>query len=114
MANNAINEYRSAKNDILIKSNNLLTLLSNKRTLEKSKIRNKSATVGSGGSNEDLRFFMDNSFNIEEQEILTNKENDLKDLKAKSLSKSASNASKKRKQEMDAAKNILSSFSKLF
>lgn len=114
MANKAINEYRTAKQDILIKSNNLLTLLSNKRATEKSKIRNKSANVGSGGSNEDLRFYMDNSFDMEEAELLKNKQRDLKSLKDKSLAKSSTNATKKRKQEMDSAKNILSAFSKLF
>lgn len=114
MANNSINEYKSAKQDILTKSNNLLTLLSNKRASEKSKIRNKSASVGSGGSNEDLRFFMENSFDMEEKEILKNRENDLKTLKNNTLNQSKIDATKKRKEEMDAAKNILLSVSKFF
>jgi hypothetical protein len=114
MANKAINEYRTAKEDILIKSNNLLTLLSNKRATEKSKIRNKSANVGSGGSNEDLRFYMDNSFDMEEAELLNTKDSNLKSLKDKSLATSSAKTTKKRKQEMDSAKNILSAFSKLF
>jgi hypothetical protein len=114
MTKKAINEYRLAKEDILIKSNNILTLLSNKRATEKSKIRNKSANVGSGGSNEDLRFFMDNSFDLEEKELLKNRESDLKSLKDKTLAISSANATKRRKQEMESAKNILSAFSKLF
>ncbi len=114
MKNKAIEEYKSEKEDILSKSNNILSKLSNKKISEKSKIRNRSAKTGSGGSNEDLRFFIENSFDREEEEILRDRDRNLEALKEKTISQNNKEAEKKRKKEMNSAKNILSAFAKGF
>jgi hypothetical protein len=108
----AIDDYKSQKADILNKSNNLLIALNNKRALSSSKIKNK--TVGSGGSNEDLRYFMENSLNAENEETLKNQNDELQKLKEKTLDTAKSNAIAKRKQDLANIRSIMSPFSKIF
>ncbi|MCL2567584.1 MAG: hypothetical protein FWE18_05805 [Alphaproteobacteria bacterium] len=109
----AINEYQKQKADILNKSNSLLIALNNKRAAEKSKIKNKTA-AGSGGSNEDLQYFMENSLNADSEEILKNQSDALQSLKEKTQAEARYNAVAKRKQDLASIKNIMSSFSKIF
>lgn len=114
MSNKIINEYKEAKEDILRRSNNLLGVLSSKKVTEKSKIKNKSAKVGSGGSNEDLQYFIDNSYNIEEENILHERDKSLKNLKENTIQKNKKENSARSNQQMRVAKNILLAFSKGF
>ncbi|MDR2008720.1 MAG: hypothetical protein LBQ34_07105 [Alphaproteobacteria bacterium] len=103
----AITEYQAQKADILNKSNNLLIALNNKRASEKAKVKNRMA-AGNGGSNEDVRFFTENSMNAEEGEILRDKEIALANLKETSINAENAKAMAKRKQTLSIIKEISS------
>ncbi|MDR0484458.1 MAG: hypothetical protein LBH40_04210 [Alphaproteobacteria bacterium] len=108
-----LTDYKKQKEDILYKSNNLLIALNNKRQSETSKIKNRT-NGGNGGSNEDLRYFMENSLKMEADEILKNKNDELQQLKEKSLNTARANSIAKRKQDLANIKSMASIFSKIF
>ncbi len=75
--------YDKQRNNIILKSNNVIENLLRAKSAEKSRIKNNSSTGVSGGTSEDLQRMIDVAYDTDLQIAQNDKENTIYDIKVR-------------------------------